>query len=375
MRIPLGTSLAKGPASPTRRMSAVGRLARALGVAGLAFAAQACVVRETTPVNSGYGYHGYAQVTPAPAQVTASVSVGDPSPSYVSSLPPEPLYESMTPAPGYGYVWIDGSWHWNGYEWVWIGGQWVQGYNDYVYVSPYYGYADDNISIIYYPGHWSRPERAPRHWRVIHSRDGRPPRYVPPRDRPRPPRVVPAPSRPTTPYPYPAPSRPTRPPVGHTPRPPAPSRPTTPYPPAPSRPTRPPVVQPSPYPAPSRPTTPYPEAPAPTRPTRPQPGTPPAPSRPGQPPPRPTPPAPSRPTQPPRTTPPVVVPPPSRPTPQRPAPQPSEPDRPAPPPRPTPQPPPTTNPPPRPQQPPSDRGRGPGHKPGTTGSERRPGRP
>src|SRR5687767_11126607 len=87
-----------------------------LSFGALALAAQACVVHET-PVNRSYGY-GYTQ-----AGYSGGVTVGTPSPTYVSSLPPEPLYETMTSSPGYGHVWIDGNWHWNGYEWVWVSGR------------------------------------------------------------------------------------------------------------------------------------------------------------------------------------------------------------------------------------------------------------
>ena len=90
-------------------------LAQWIGGLGLALATQACVVRESTPVNSGYGY-GYGNN----AYASGSVSVSTPSQYTVSSMPPEPLYEQMSASPGYGSVWIDGYWHWNQYEWVWV---------------------------------------------------------------------------------------------------------------------------------------------------------------------------------------------------------------------------------------------------------------
>src|SRR2546430_17671645 len=82
----------------------------------LALALQACVVRDTTPVNPGYGYgYGYGYGP----QVQGSVAVSTPSPYSVSSLPPAALYQAMTPPPGYGFVWIDGYCHRNGLHGVW----------------------------------------------------------------------------------------------------------------------------------------------------------------------------------------------------------------------------------------------------------------
>ena len=73
------------------------RLAKLVGLAGLAFAAQACVVRDAQPVNSGYGYSS----TGSSAYASGGIYVGEPSVSYTTSMPPQPLYESMTASPGY----------------------------------------------------------------------------------------------------------------------------------------------------------------------------------------------------------------------------------------------------------------------------------
>src|SRR5687767_4495793 len=102
-------------------------LARWIGGVGLLLGLEACVVRDTAPMNPGYGdtYYGYSGGLGGPrADVTASASVGEPSPYTVSGMPPEPLYEQMSGSPGDGSVWIDGYWHWNGYEWVWVNGRW-----------------------------------------------------------------------------------------------------------------------------------------------------------------------------------------------------------------------------------------------------------
>ena len=65
----------------------------------------------------------------------------------------------MTQSPGYGQVWIDGYWNWNGYEWVWVGGRWETEQSGYVYVQPYYDYSGSSYN--YRPGYWSTPDRAP----------------------------------------------------------------------------------------------------------------------------------------------------------------------------------------------------------------------
>lgn len=151
-----------------------------LGSAGLLLAVQACVVRDTRPVNTGYGYG------PSAGYATAGVTVGEPAPAAVSSLPPEPLYEQMTVSPGFGYVWIDGYWHWNSYEWVWVSGRWVREQGAaYVYVQPSYDYSAGRY--VYTPGYWSSRDRVPQGWSVRDHRDGRPAVVAPPPGAERPP--------------------------------------------------------------------------------------------------------------------------------------------------------------------------------------------
>ncbi len=105
-------------------------------------------------------------------------SVGEPSPYWVSSMPPDPLYEQMTPSPGLGFVWIDGYWHWNGYEWVWVSGRWEQEQDGYVYVEPNY---DAGASgYVYTPGYWATPTQVPQGWVIRDHHDGRPTVVAPP---------------------------------------------------------------------------------------------------------------------------------------------------------------------------------------------------
>lgn len=135
-----------------------------VAVIGLSLAAVlgACAVREAPMVNTASG----------------NVSVGEPAASYVAMPPPEPLYEQMSPSPGEGAVWIDGSWHWNGHEWLWLAGRWEREQAGYVYVEPRYSYARDQF--VYTPGYWALPDRVPRDWNVREHRDGRPTRVAPP---------------------------------------------------------------------------------------------------------------------------------------------------------------------------------------------------
>jgi hypothetical protein len=146
----------------------------------------ACVVHDTPPVNPGYGYYGPQSYGPgfgpppssAPgSDDTAGIAAGngaasEPAPYSVDSMPPEPLYEQMSPSPGDGFVWIDGFWHWNGYEWVWINGRWERDQAGYVYVEPSYDYVGEQF--IYVPGYWASPARIPRHWHTRDHRHGRP---------------------------------------------------------------------------------------------------------------------------------------------------------------------------------------------------------
>ncbi len=263
-------------------MTGIKRHAVLAGIASLALLAGACVVREARPAKH---YRASAQGT---------VHVGSVPQSYtVSDYPPEPLYESMTVSPGYGYVWLDGYWHWNGYEWEWIGGRWVEDRPGYIWVQPYYGYTYGSYS--YQAGYWCPRNRLPRgvrirdhrrgrpsvaHWEDVPSRWGnRPPKHPqrPNHDTRRPPRgevvrppAVGQPQPPRAPRPRPGINRPDEPTVV-TPRPPRQTPPRDDF----NRPGRPVITQPLPpvdhrppprddFGRPTRPTVVSPPAPRPT---------------------------------------------------------------------------------------------------------------
>ena len=134
--------------------------------------ASSCVVAATPTVSPGYGY-GYGYSTPY-----AAPALQQPTPEAVASMPPDALYEQRTPTPGYGFVWIDGYWHWNGYEWAWVSGRWERQQEGYVYVHPYYDYV--NGVFVYTPGYWSRPDRVPSGWVVQEHSNGLPTIAAPP---------------------------------------------------------------------------------------------------------------------------------------------------------------------------------------------------
>jgi hypothetical protein len=150
------------------RCRAVGAL---VGVAGLAIVASGCVVRAySTPATATVYTSGTVHTSGAVAVDTSATYT-------VNNYPPEPLYEEVTVSPGYGYVWIDGYWNWNGYDWAWSSGRWVRERTGYIYVAPYYDHVGGRY--VYRGGFWSRRDRAPRNWVVRERRDGRPAVYVP----------------------------------------------------------------------------------------------------------------------------------------------------------------------------------------------------
>jgi len=61
------------------------------------------------------------------SSLLASACVVAPPPGrvYVVPAPPPPRAEVVTLAPGPGYVWVRGRWHWNGNAYYWVPGSWV----------------------------------------------------------------------------------------------------------------------------------------------------------------------------------------------------------------------------------------------------------
>ena len=91
-------------------------------VAVVALLTTGCVVRERTVYR------------PAPAAVVATDEV------VVEGPPPAPLVETVTIAPGPGYVWVGGGWVWQGH-WVWARGHWAHPpRRGAVWLAPHYEY-------------------------------------------------------------------------------------------------------------------------------------------------------------------------------------------------------------------------------------------
>src|SRR5208283_4213754 len=57
-------------------------------------------------------------VRPAPAAVVYT----EPQEVVVTELPPAPVAEYVGAAPGPGFIWIGGYYHWSGVRWVWFRG-------------------------------------------------------------------------------------------------------------------------------------------------------------------------------------------------------------------------------------------------------------
>jgi hypothetical protein len=61
-----------------------------------------------------------------PAPVVYEQPVAAPGEVIVSEDPPAPVYETVGIAPGPGYLWIGGYYHWSGGGWVWYRGHYAR---------------------------------------------------------------------------------------------------------------------------------------------------------------------------------------------------------------------------------------------------------
>jgi hypothetical protein len=82
-------------------------LLRAAALASVLILASGCVVA----------------VRPAPVVYEQPVAPGE---VVVTEDPPAPIYETVGVAPGPGYLWIGGYYHWSGGGWVWYRGHYAR---------------------------------------------------------------------------------------------------------------------------------------------------------------------------------------------------------------------------------------------------------
>src|SRR5262245_57278737 len=82
--------------------------------------------------------------------------------------PPPLRAEVLTVAPGPGWVWVRGYWHWNGRGYVWIGGRYVAPDPGFVWVAPRYVHRGPRV--VYVRGYWWNPHIQKRHYGHSHFR-------------------------------------------------------------------------------------------------------------------------------------------------------------------------------------------------------------
>jgi hypothetical protein len=83
----------------------------------------------------------YAEAPPA----EISIPMGPPPPRRVEMAPRQP---------GYGYVWIDGDWIWNGQQYLWAPGRWEAPRPGMIWVAP--RWQPFGARVRWRPGHWMR---------------------------------------------------------------------------------------------------------------------------------------------------------------------------------------------------------------------------
>jgi hypothetical protein len=89
-------------------------------------------------------------VRPAPVGV---VYTSEPGEVVVDAAPPAPIFETVGIAPGPGYFWIGGYYHWYGSRWGWVRGHYeLPPRHGAVWVGPRYDYRGGRR--VYIRGFW-----------------------------------------------------------------------------------------------------------------------------------------------------------------------------------------------------------------------------
>ena len=89
-------------------------------------------------------------VRPAPA---GAVYAAEPGEVYVDAAPPAPIFETVGIAPGPGYFWIGGYYHWYGNRWGWVRGHYERPpRRGAIWVGPRYEFRGGRR--VYIRGYW-----------------------------------------------------------------------------------------------------------------------------------------------------------------------------------------------------------------------------
>src|SRR6185312_7999307 len=91
-----------------------------------------------------------------PAVGVSATYTADYGTVYPTVPPPTPIVEYRPAPPGYGYLWVDGSWDWTGYDWSWTSGYWAPERAGYIYVRPNYVYEGNRW--VYRRPYWNGPQ-------------------------------------------------------------------------------------------------------------------------------------------------------------------------------------------------------------------------
>ena len=89
-------------------------------------------------------------VTARPAPVVYAAPAGE---VYVDAAPPAPIVETVGIAPGPGFVWVGGYYHWYGNRWGWVRGGYVRPPRvGAVWIGPRYEFRGSRR--VYIRGYW-----------------------------------------------------------------------------------------------------------------------------------------------------------------------------------------------------------------------------
>lgn len=90
--------------------------------------------------------------------LSSDSSVGNPKNALTVTVndppPPAKTEGARPPAPGFGYIWVDGYWDYLAGTYIWRDGRWVQGKRDYEYVRARYEFDNASRTWVFHRPHW-----------------------------------------------------------------------------------------------------------------------------------------------------------------------------------------------------------------------------